>query len=95
VKLAAEQLRFGLVAAEIAASQAGEMAGASATEVAHAAVQTPPSFDAEVEGAARAIKVKMLGGRDGGFRNMLQLNFPDGAIRAMAEAALSAARAAE
>jgi hypothetical protein len=95
VKLAAEQLRFGLVTAEIAASGDRRMASASATEVAHAAVQTPPSFDVEVEAAARVIKDKLLDRRDGGFRNLLRLNFPDDEIREMAEAALSAARAAK
>jgi hypothetical protein len=92
VKLATEQLRFGLVAAEIASSGARQMAGASATEVADAAVQPKSSFEAEIDAAARAIKVKLLAGRDLGFRNILQLNFPDDEIRAMAEAALTAAR---
>jgi hypothetical protein len=92
VKLATEQLRFGLVAAEIAASGARQMAGASVSEVVDAAVRPPSSFDAEIDAAAGAIKAKLLGGRDGGFRNMLHLNFPDDEIRAMAEAALTAAR---
>jgi hypothetical protein len=38
VKFAAEQLRFGLMAAEIAASGARQIAGASLTEVVDAAV---------------------------------------------------------
>jgi hypothetical protein len=56
---------------------------------------SPRSFDAEVDAAARAIKARLLGGKDGGFQNMLRVNFPDDGIRAMAEAALAAARLAK
>jgi hypothetical protein len=37
----------------------------------------------------------LLGGKEGGFQNLLRINFPDNEIRAMAEAALKAARQAD
>jgi hypothetical protein len=84
------EVRRGTTA--FSASGARQMAGASVTGVDDAAVRPPSSFDADIDAAAGAIKAKLLCGRDGGFRNMLQLNFPDDEIRAMAEAALTAAR---
>jgi hypothetical protein len=89
VKIAAAQVRFVLVVGEIVALDAGQMAVASGTEVTHAAL--PPSFDPEVEAAAQVNRTMLFAGRDGGFRNVLQANFPDDDIRAMAEAALAAA----
>jgi hypothetical protein len=89
IKLAAVQVRFGLVAMEVASLSIGQMVDRS-----DVATDKPaqPSIDAAIDAAARAIKAKLLRGRDGGFRNILQLNFPDDEIRAMAEAALTAAR---
>jgi hypothetical protein len=89
IKLAAVQVRFGLVAMEVAALSIGRTVDRSDIEIDKPA---QPSIDAEIDAAARAIKAKLIGRRDGGFRNMLQLNFPDDEIRVMAEAALTAAR---
>lgn len=90
IKLAAVQVRFGLIAAEVAAMSFGQMADRSGVET-----EKPPQpfSDDQIDAAARVIKDKLLGGRDGGFRGMLHLTFPDDEILAMAEAALSAARA--
>jgi hypothetical protein len=89
IKLAAVQVRFGLDSMEVASLSIGQMVDRSDVETDKPA---QPSIHAEIDAAARAIKAKLLGGRAGGFRNMLQLNFPDDEIRAIAEAALSAAR---
>jgi hypothetical protein len=90
IKLAALQVRFGLLAVEVAAlgfEQIPKPHPAEESEVV-------PSFDAEVEVAARALKARLLDGKEGGFQNMLRINFPDDEIRARAEAALTAARQA-
>jgi hypothetical protein len=92
IKLAALQARFDLLAIEVAALSVGQMLKPSHAENSEPAHR---SFDAEVDAAARAIKIKLLGGREAGFRNMLQINFPDDEIHAMAQAALMAARRAE
>jgi hypothetical protein len=93
IKLTALQSRFGLVAAEVAALSAGQMYKPAVTDPLE---QSPRrSFDVELYAATQAIKAKLLGGRECGFRNVLQVNFPDDEIRAMAEAALLAARRAE
>jgi hypothetical protein len=97
IKLAALQVRFGLLVVEVDAlsferiprprpAKEPRNCGLvrSSSEPAHR------SSDAEVDAAARAIKAQMLGGKDGGFQNMLRINFPDDEIRAMAEAALTA-----
>jgi hypothetical protein len=92
IKLAALQVRFDLLAVEVAAlnvEQIPKPLPAKESQVAHR------SFDAEVEAAARVFKARLLGGKEGGFQNMLRINFPDDEIRAMAEAALTAARQAE
>jgi hypothetical protein len=92
IKLAELQARVGLVTAEVAASSVEQMLEPSSAE---AGELFRPSFEAEVGAAARAIKAKLLGCRDIGLQNMLRVNFPDDEIRAMAEAALMAARHAE
>jgi hypothetical protein len=89
IKLAALQVRFGLLAVEVAAlnfEQIPEPLPAKESEVGYR------SFDAEVEAAATVIKARLMGGKEGGFQNILRINFPDDEIRAMAEAALTAAR---
>jgi hypothetical protein len=89
IKFAALQARGGLLAVEVAAlgfEQIPKPPTAEESEVA------PQSFDAAVEAAARAIKARLLVGKEGGFQNMLGINFPGDEIRAMAEAALTAAR---
>jgi hypothetical protein len=92
IKLAALQVRFGLLAVEVAALSFGQMSKPLPAKDGELARR---SFDAEVEAAARAIKAQLLGGKEGGFQNMLRINFPDDEIRAMAEAALLAARQVE
>ena len=82
-------VRFGLLAVEVASIvQMPNSSQAEGNEPGN-----NPS-DAEVDAAARAIKAKLLGNRETGFRNVLQINFPDDDIRAMAEAALTAAHRA-
>jgi hypothetical protein len=88
IKLAALQARFGLLTVEVAALGVGQMPKPPHTDDSDPSNR---SFDAQVDTAARAVKAKLLGGREAGFRNMLQINFPDDEIRAMAEAALTAA----
>ena len=88
IKLAELQARYGLVTAEVAALRVGQI-------LKEASEPFPPSLEAEIDAAARAIKAKLLGGRDIGFQNLLQINFPDDEIRAMAEAAFMAARQVE
>jgi hypothetical protein len=92
IKFAALQAHFGLLAVEVTASNFEQMPKpppAKESEVAYG------SFDAEVEAAAGVIKARLLAGKEGGFQNMLRVNFPDNEIRAMAEAALTAARQVE
>jgi hypothetical protein len=86
------QVRFGLIAAEVAALSFRQMTDRSEVE---AEKPGQPFSDAEIDVAAQVIKDKLLGRRDGGLRNVLRLNFPDDEILAMAEAALPAARAAK
>ena len=88
VRLAAIQVRFGLIAAEIAVIGFHQMRDpAAATDV-----DLPPSVsDAELDAATQVLKGKLLAGREAGFRNLLQVNFPDDEITAMAEATLMAA----
>jgi hypothetical protein len=89
IRLAAVQMRFGLIVMEVTALSLGQIADRSEIET----ESVPRSLsDAEIDAAARVIKDKLLGGRDGGFRSMLHLTFPDHEILEMAEAALSAAR---
>jgi hypothetical protein len=92
IKLAELQARYGLVTAEVTALRVGQILKESNAE---ASEPFPVSLEAEIDAAARAIKAKLLGGRDIGFQNTLRINFPDDEIRAMAEAALMAARHAE
>jgi len=88
VRLSAIQVRFGLVAAEIAVIGFHQMRDpAAATDV-----DLPPSVsDAELDAATQVLKGKLLAGREAGFRNVLQVNFPDDEIKAMTQAMLVAA----
>lgn len=87
VRLAAIQVRFGLVAAEIAVMGLQQMRDIPAVGDAD---PTPP-VSAELDAATQVLKSKLLAGREAGFRNVLQVNFPDDEIKAMAEAILVAA----
>jgi hypothetical protein len=87
-ELAALQVRFGLLAVGVAAMSVERMLAPPHPESGEPA----RPFDAQVDAAARVIKAKLLGCRDGGFQNMLRINLPDDEIRAMADAALTAAR---
>ena len=49
----------------------------------------------EIEAAAKAIEVRLIGGHELGFQCLLRVNFSDDAIRDMARAALEAARQIE
>jgi hypothetical protein len=88
LKLSSVPLRFGLIAADAAWSFGRSIA----------VLETPSSkpvrrfTDEEIDAAARVIKVSMISGRDLTFQNLLQINFPEDTIRAMAEGALIAAR---
>lgn len=89
LKLSAVPARFGLIAADAAVSL-----GKSIVASAEPSSDVPAArfTEAEIDAAARVIQVSLLTGRDLTFQNMLQINFPDATIRAMAEAALMAAR---
>jgi hypothetical protein len=89
VRFAAIQVRFGLVAAEIAVMGFHQMRDMpTATDV-----DPPPSIsDAELDAATQVLRSKLLAGREAGFRNVLQVNFPDDEIKAMAEGMLVAAQ---
>ena len=93
IRLAALQLRFGFIAAEVAGLGVRQVITANADRAVNVPDRT--SSDAEVDAAAQAIKRRLLAGRDMGFRNMLQVNFPDEEIRAIAEVALAAAAKAQ
>jgi hypothetical protein len=89
VRLAAIQVRIGLVAAETAAFGFDPMRDISAV----AEVDPTPSVShAELDAAIQVLKGNLLAGREAGFRNVLRVNFPDDEIKAMAEAILVAAR---
>ena len=88
-KFAALHVRFGLLAVEVAALSFEQMPEPPYAEDREPAGQ---SMDAQIDAAAGAIKTKLLTGREAGFRNMLQTNSPNDEIKAMAEAALKAAR---
>jgi len=88
VRLAAIQVRFGLVAAEISVIGLQQMRGIPAVGDVD---PLPPVSDAELDAASQVLKSKLLAGREAGFRNLLQVNFPDDEITAMAEATLMAA----
>jgi hypothetical protein len=88
VRLAAIQVRFGLVAAEIAVIGLQQMRDIPAVGDVD---PMPPVSDAELDAASQVLKSKLLAGREAGFRNVLQVNFPDDEIKAMAEAILMAA----
>jgi hypothetical protein len=83
-ELAALQFRFGVIWAEF-------LAGSLMSE---APLESPQisSKPSAVDAAARAIKLRIFENGDSGFRKMLQVNFPDDEIRAMAKAALLAAK---
>jgi hypothetical protein len=87
-ELSAVPLRFGVIAADAALSLGRSIAGSETASK----EQMSRFSDAEIEAAARVIEVSLVTGRDIAFQNMLQTNFPEGTIRAMAEAALTAAR---
>jgi hypothetical protein len=89
LKLSAVPARFGLVAADAAVTL-----GKSIVEPKQAEPHIPAArfTDAEIDAAAQIIKARMTTGRDTTFLNLLEINFPDATIRAMAEAALIAAR---
>jgi hypothetical protein len=88
VRFAAIQVRFGLVAAEIAVIGFNQMRDIPAVGEAD---PTPSVSHAELDAATQVLKSKLLAGREAGFRNVLQVNFPDDEIKAMAEAVLVAA----
>jgi hypothetical protein len=87
-ELSAVPLRFGVIAADAALSLGRSIAGSETASK----EQMSRFSDAEIEAAARVIEVSLVTGRDIASQNMLQTNFPEGTIRAMAEAALTAAR---
>jgi len=88
VRLAAIQVRFGLVAAEISVIGLQQMRDIPAVGDVD---PMPPVSGAELDAASQVLKSKLLAGREAGFRNLLQVNFPDDEITAMAEATLMAA----
>jgi hypothetical protein len=89
VRFAAIQVRFGLIAAKIAVIGFQQMRDIPAVGDVD---PTPPVSKAELDAASQVLKSKLLAGREAGFRNVLQVNFPDDEIKAMTVAMLAAAR---
>jgi hypothetical protein len=87
VRLAAIQVRFGLVAAEIAVFGFHPID----TQAAEGVDSTPSVSRAELDAAIQILKGNLFAGREAGFRNVLRVNFPDDEIKAMAETILVAA----
>jgi hypothetical protein len=88
VRFAAIQVRFGLVAVEIAVIRLQQMRDTPAVRYVD---PTPPVSEVELDAATQVLKSKLLAGREAGFRNVLQVNFPDDEIKAMTLAMLVAA----
>jgi hypothetical protein len=88
VRLAAIQVRIGLVAAEAAAFGFDPMRGIPAVGEAD---PTPSVSHAELDAAIQVLKGNLFAGREAGFRNVVRVNFPDDEIKALAEAILVAA----
>ncbi|EAQ35230.1 hypothetical protein NB311A_12976 [Nitrobacter sp. Nb-311A] len=91
LKLSAVPARFGLVAADAAVTVGKSIVEPEQTQQNHFAPAARFTA-AEINAAAQIIKASMTIGRDTTFLNLLELNFPEATIRAMAEAALIAAR---
>jgi hypothetical protein len=72
IRLTALQARFGLLVVEIAALSIGQMPNSSQAESNEPGNRT---FDAEVGAAARAIKARLLGGKEGGSKTCFGLIF--------------------
>jgi hypothetical protein len=89
LKLTVVPARFGLIAADAAVTLGKSIVEPEQTGP-H--VRAARFTDAEIDAAAQIIKANMIAGRDTTFRNLLEINFPDATVRAMAEAALIAAR---
>jgi hypothetical protein len=89
LKLSAVPARLGLIAADAAVSL-----GKSIVTPEEQANDDPAVrfSEAVIDAAAQVLRVSLLTGRDLTFQNMLQINCPETTIRAMAEAALAAAR---
>jgi hypothetical protein len=90
LKLSALPARIGLVAADAAVTIGKSIVEPQQAEQNHAPAAR--LTHAEINAAAHIIKANMTIGRDTTFLNLLELNFPEATIRAMAEAALIAAR---
>ena len=86
-ELSAVPLRFGLIAADAALSLGRSIAGLETAPE----EQMSTISGAEIDAAARVIGASMITGGDIAFHTMLQINFPEETIRAIAEAALRAA----
>ncbi|MDR6306128.1 hypothetical protein GGQ85_003856 [Nitrobacter vulgaris] len=89
LKLSAVPARFGLVAADAAVTVGKSIVEPEQTQQNHFA---PAARFTAAEINAAAQITSMTIGRDTTFLNLLELNFPEATIRAMAEAALIAAR---
>ncbi|MDE2242117.1 MAG: hypothetical protein KGK01_06640 [Bradyrhizobium sp.] len=88
LKLAAIPARFGLIVTEAALSLGKSVVGSEPASDAG----TSGVSDQETDAAAGVIRASLLTGQDINFHDMLQTKFPEATIRAMAEAALLAAR---
>jgi hypothetical protein len=91
-KLGALQLRLGIITTEAMLTFGGR-----ANQTIGALDKAMPSAisEEEIEAAAKAIEVRLIGGHELGFQCLLRANFSDDAIRDMARAALEAARQIE
>jgi hypothetical protein len=89
IKLSAVPARFGLIAADAAVTLGKSIVEPRESET-H--IRGARFTDVEIDAAAQIIKANMTSGGDTTFLNLLEINFPDAKIRAMAEATLVAAR---
>jgi len=96
LKLAAVPVRFGLIAAEAVVSTGKSVVDPGPASNTGASRASDGAFDRvsvqEIDAAAGIIRASLLTGQPVDFHETLRTKFPDVTIRAMAEAALLAAR---
>jgi len=92
LKLSAVPARFGLITAEAALNVGKSLVEPEPASDTRASAVSDAITDQETDAAAGVIRASLLTGQPIDFHDKLQTKFPDAAIRAMAEAALLAAR---
>lgn len=92
LKLSAVPARFGLITAEAALSVGKSLVEPEPASDTRAGAPSDGLPDQEIDAAAGVIRASLLTGQPVDFHEKLRTKFPDVTIRAMAEAALLAAR---